>query len=189
MFATLILTCLGMSLVLLGSGATALAARDWRAAAAVRAAEGAVSLAIADLRERTDWSGVLAAGGTSEVCAEPGRFVDSSLLPPSPSDGRPIDLRSLTAQLQAASDSAARGAGPWPVWRLLEYGPISRLVPADPGRHPLYLAVWAADGGDGVVVLRGTAFGPASVRASVEASIARPAVGGPAVRLATRTVR
>ena len=40
LFATMILTGLGLSLVLLGSAETALAARDWQAVAAAQAAHG-----------------------------------------------------------------------------------------------------------------------------------------------------
>jgi hypothetical protein len=75
------------------------------------------------------------------------------------------------------------------VWCLLEYGPISRLVPSDARRHPLYVAVWAAGSSDGRLLLHATALGAAGLRASAETSI-RPGAGDAgAARLATRTVR
>ena len=70
-----------------------------------------------------------------------------------------LDLRALTARLQADSDAAEPGGGPAPAWRLFEYGPLARLVPDAGSRNPYYLVVWVADE-DGLVVARAVAYGP-----------------------------
>jgi hypothetical protein len=188
LFATMLLACLGTSLVLLGSTATTLSARDAQASAAESAAESALTLAMSELAERTDWSGILTGSGP-DVCAEPGRFVDASLFPRAPWDGSLIDLHSLTAALQAASDGDVPSGAAGPVWRLFDYGPISTLIPSEPRRHPFYVAVWTADGGAGVVLLRAVALGTAEGRASLEASAGRAEGTGAMVRLAVRTIR
>lgn len=189
LFATMLLTCLGMSLVLLGSAATALTAHDRQATDAVYAAEAAIGLATSEIRERADWSGVITAAATpADICALPGRFTDASFFPRAAWDGSLLDLHALTAQLQASEDAAAPAGVAPPVWRLFEYGPISRLIPSDPRRHLAYVIVWTADGGGGLVLVRANARGPSGARASVEASLARNAAGV-VVCLATRSVR
>jgi len=185
LFATTLLVCLGLSLVLLGAAETTLAGHDVQAQAAAHAAHGALWLSMSELRAMTAWTGVLAAGAP-DVCATPGGFVDASLEPSAPWDGQTIDLHVLTAQLQAESDAAAPPGVPPPVWRLFEYGPISRLIPSEPRRHPYYVVVWAADGRGGRVRLRATAVGPSGVVSSLEASVARQADGTSLRRLTIR---
>ena len=184
LFATTMLACLGLSLVLLGSAETTLAAHDVRARTAAHAAEAVLSLAASELRARASWTAVLADGGP-DLCAEPGRFVDGSLTPPSPWDGSTLDLHALTVERQAAGDAQAP-PGLGPVWRLFEYGPISRLVPSESRRHVSYVVVWAADGRDGVVLLHATALGPGGSRAGVEMAVGRRTDGTSLVRLAVR---
>ena len=188
LFATALLVCLGTSLVLLGSVETTLAAHDVQAQSASQAAHAALSLATSDLRVLSSWSGVVTAGDT-DLCATPGRFLDGSLQPRAPWDGSPIDLQALTAKRQADADAAAPPGPAPPVWRLFEYGPISRLVPSEPRRHSYYLVVWAADGREGTVRLHATALGPGGVASSLEASVARRADGTSLRRLTIRTSR
>lgn len=187
LFATMLLTCLGLSIVLLGSTNTRLAAHDLRAAAAARAAEAAAALATSELRTRSDWSSALTSNGSPELSAAPGSLIDTSLMPPAPWDGSPLDLLALTQQWQQASDAAAPAQTTPPQWRLFEYGPISRLIPAAARRHPFYVVVWVTDGRGGLVLLHATALGAGPVRASVEASLARGA-GGAVERRAIRSV-
>lgn len=189
LFAATLLTCLGVALALLGAAATTLTMHQAQAADAAYAARAGLSLASAEARGRADWSSGFAPGTPAERCASTGAFADTSMLPPSPWDGSAVDLRGLTSARQADSDAAAPPGIAGPVWCLFEYGPISRLVPSDAGRHPLYVAVWAAVGRDGGLLLHATALGTTGLRASAETSI-RPAAGGaPAVRQATRTTR
>src|SRR4051812_2373650 len=167
LFATMMLTCLGLTLALLGSAEMTLAGNDWQSTAAMRAAEGALTLALSELRARSDWSGVLTAGAV-DLCASPGTLVDASLFPRAPWDGSLIDLHAVTAKLQAASDAAAPPGTVAPVWRLFEFAPISRLTPVGADRAPWYLVAWTADGGDGLLLVHVTALGPAGLAPALE---------------------
>ena len=97
-----------------------------------------------------------------------------------------LDLAALTHRRQAASDAAAPPGLPGPVWRLFDYGPISRVIPSSGARPPFYVAVWAADGADGLLVLRATALGADGLTASVEASLMRQPDGVSVGRMAIR---
>jgi hypothetical protein len=187
LFATALLACLGMSLVLLGSAETMLAGHDLQARAAAHAADGALSLAASELRALPAWTGVLSEGAP-DVCATPGRFVDASLQPRAPWDGSVLDLHVLTAKRQVDSDAGTPPGAAAPVWRLFEFGPISRVIPSEPRRHPYYLVVWAADGREGTVRLHATALGPSGAVSSLEASVARRADGTSLTWLAVRAV-
>jgi hypothetical protein len=184
LFATALLACLGMSLVLLGSAEATLAGHDVQAQAAGHAAHAALALASSELRALPSWTGVVLPGAP-DICATPGRFVDDSL-PRAPWDGSAIDLHALTLKRQADSDAAAPPGVAPPVWRLFEYGPISRIVPSDAHRHPHYVVVWAADGREGTVRLHATALGPSGTMSSLDASVARLPDGTSFRRLAVR---
>ena len=111
LFATMLLMGLGLSVALIGTTEAALAAHD-RAARALREASlAAVHLAIADLRAQPSWSAVLGVGPASPLSAAPGRVVDASLSPPAPWGGAPLDLRVLTADVQAAAVGNRCGGG------------------------------------------------------------------------------
>ena len=188
-FAAVFLTCLGMSLVLLGTVGTALSAHAWQGTAAATEAQAALTLAVSEIRARADWTGITSGGGLTDVCSQPGRFVDTTFFPRAPWDASPIDLHAQTTSRQAESDAATLPAGAAPVWRLFEYGPISSLVPSESRLHERYVIVWAADGGDGVILLHATALGAWGVRASVEAAVGTRAGAVARQRLTIRTVR
>jgi hypothetical protein len=122
-----------------------------------------------------------------DVCAAPGGFVDASLFPRAPWDGSLIDLHLLTTTLQAAGDAAAPAGSAGPVWRLFEYGPISRLMPPGADRHPWYLVSWTADGGGGLLLVHAVALGPGGFGPSMDASVARGPDGRSLTLLAARS--
>ena len=195
-FASALLTALGVSLALLGTGETTLAGRGCDTASAAYAARAALTLGIAELRLQPSWVGVLKPGSYPELSASPSRIVDTSLRPTAPW-GAVLDVRVLTSQLQAETD-AAGGVGDPMVWRLFAYGPIGRLVPGGPwARHSLLVWV-SADPGDGdgdpsadmngSILIHAEALGRDGTRALVEATVRRttPPGGGPdLVRLLT----
>jgi hypothetical protein len=186
MFATMILAGLGLSLVLLGSAETTLAAHDLQASAAAHAARAALELATSELRGRPDWNGLLLAGSMPDVCDTPGALTDVSLQPRAPWDGSTIDLNVLTARVQARSDAATPVGLAQPQWRLFEFGPISRLMPPGARGQPLYVVTWVADGREATVLLHAAAFGPAGLTTALEASLARRPDGTSLVRRAVR---
>lgn len=196
LFATVLLIGLGLSIALIGTTEATLASDD-RAARALREASlAAAHLAVADLRARPSWSAVLAPGSVSQVSAAPGRAADISLTPVMPWGGGTLDLRVLTADVQAAADT---GVGDPQVWRLFEYGALQHLVPAI-STGPWYLGVWVADDpgdgdgdpstdGNGILAVRAVAFGPRDARVTTAVSVRKTVVAGGADRVSVLTIR
>ena len=179
LLATVLLMGLGLSILLLGTAETILAAHDRDARALAYAARAAAAIAAADLRVLPSWTALAAPGAVAEVSATPGSFVDATLVPPAPWGGAALDLRALTVRLQADSDAASPSAGPAPPWRLFEYGAFARLVPETNPRNPYYLVVWVTDEG-GTAVIRAAAYGPGEGRSITEIAMDRqPVAGGP----------
>lgn len=191
LLATALLMALGLSVALIGTAETTLAARDRDARSATYAARAGVTLAIAELESRQSWSGLLAPGLSREVSATPGPFADATLTPVAPWGGSPLDLRALTTRMQAESDASSGLGGDAPVWRLFVYGALPALVPAATARNVYYLAVWVADDrgdGDGnaaadtngIVLVHAEALGAGEARATIEATVLRqPVSEGP----------
>jgi len=178
LFATALLMGLGLSILLLGSAETTLAANDRDSRALAYAARAAAALAAADLRALPSWSSLVAPGAVAEVSATPGSFLDTTLAPAAPWGSGSLDLRALTVGLQAESDAAA-SAPPAAPWRLFEYGALSSLVPGASPRNPYYLVVWVS-GDASVSVIRAVAYGPGEGRSITELAMARrPVPGGP----------
>lgn len=171
LFATALLMALGLSIALLGGAETTLAARHRDGRALGHAARAGLSIAAADLRALSSWTGVGAPGAVPEVSATVGQLVDSTLTPAAPWGGPPLDLRALTARLQAETD-AASSSGAAPAWRLFSYGPMAGLVPESGWQNPYYLVVWVADEG-ATLVARAVAYGPGHGRSIIEASLGR----------------
>lgn len=170
-----------MSLVLLSIVEAALAAHDRDARALRYAAQAAAAIAVSDLRALPSWTGVGAPGASPEVSATAGRFVDVSLTPSAPWGGA-IDLRSLTARIQADSDAATPAGVPHPQWRLFAYGRASSVMAA-PGGVPCYFVAWVADDRD-VVFVHAVALGRADARAGVEIALKRASTAsGDVVRI------
>jgi hypothetical protein len=195
LFATVLLMGIGLSVALIGTSEATLAADD-RAARTLREASLAgVHLAVADLRLRPSWSAVLSPG-TAPFSANPGRAFVPDLTPLAPWDGSRLDLVAMTADVQAAADT---GVGDPQAWRLFECGWLDALVPGA-GAGPWYVAVWVADDtadGDGnpstdangVVLLRGVAYGPRGARVATVVSVMKTVVAGEPDRVRILTVR
>ena len=188
LFATVLLMGLGLSILLLGSGETALSALDRDARTLSYASRAASAVAVADLRDLPSWAALSMPGAVPEASALPGRFVDTSLTPRVVWSAAPLDLRALTLRLQAEAAAAAPAGAAVPTWRLFDYGPMAALVPEGASRSPAYLAVWVADDA-GVIVVRAVAYGPGEGRSITEVSVTRDAGPEPAGRLRILTVR
>ena len=196
LFGTALLMGLGLSLVLMGSAETTLARRDRDARSLTRAARAVATLAVADLRALPSWAAVLQPGSQPELSAQPGRLAPATFTPALPWAGS-LDLRAVTARAQAATDASGIPGDP-SIWRLYGAASLVTLVPQAAAGMPCFLAVWVADDpvdGDGdpstdtngVILVRGAAFGPGEGEAVVLLTVAREAVaGGPAlVRILT----
>ena len=160
-----------------------------------RAAESAVSLAIAALAAQPDWSLVPGAGVASPFTdGVPGPRVVA---------GMPLDLVEATRQRtcgrtapcdDAATSMVAPGR-PWgvrnPRWRLVVHLPLADIDAVAARACPCYLIAWVADDpadhdgdpardappgvpGHGVLLVRGAAVGGAGTLAEAEALVAQP---------------
>ena len=199
LLTTALLTTLALTLALLGLEEAMLASHDRSARALQQASMAAINLAVADLRAASEWDLALSAGAQAEISGAPGRLTDTTLSPPSPWDGVPIDLRAQTARLQAIADAERRpGDGPQ-IWRLLIYGRFDRAAPGA-SAGPWYIAVWVADDradtdGDPLrdtnraVALRAVAFGPADGIAASGAVAARRTTSEGSDEVSLLTVR
>lgn len=161
----------------------------------VRAAESAVSLAVAALARETSWTTVPEAGvasgvvdGAAGVRTVGGAAID--LL--AETWWRTCGRRAACDELATATSDARR---PWglsnPRWRLIVHTPLAAVDDAAGAVCPCYVAAWVADdpadadgdprrdapfgvAGHGVLLVRGVAWaGPGAV-AEVEALVAQP---------------
>ncbi len=160
-----------------------------------RAAESAVSLAVASLAAQPDWSLV------------PGHGVASPFTDGAPGvrlvAGLPLDLVTETRQRTCgrpapcddASTSVVAPDRPWgvrnPRWQLVVHLPLADLDAVAARACPCYLMAWVADdpadddgdpardapagvAGHGVLLVRGAAIGGAGALAEAEALVAQP---------------
>lgn len=160
-----------------------------------RAAESAVSLAVASLAAQADWSLVPGAGVASP-------FTDGAPGVRSVA-GVPFDLVAETRQRtcgrvtpcdDVATSTVAAGR-PWgvrnPRWRLVVHVPLADVDATAARACPCYLVAWVADdpadddgdpardappgvAGHGVLLVRGAAIGGAGSLAEAEALVAQP---------------
>jgi Tfp pilus assembly protein PilX len=207
LLATLVLSALGLSLMVMASTETLIAANYRDGVEAFHAAEAALERAIPELASVPDWSAVL--GGAGVRSAAPSTFTDASLSAVL-ADGRTLDLVKTTNLLNcphvfppaatpctAAQMDHSAGARPWagnnPRWRLYANGPVSALG-ADI-HSPFYVAVWVGDDpaetdgdpardgtdasspGTGILQVRSDAFGAGGSRRAVEATLGRAGAG------------
>lgn len=191
LLATLLLTALGVSIALLGIEESMLSLHERAARALRQAASAGAQLAVADLRLAPSWDPLLAPGAMPPLSAVPGRFLDSTMAPPAPWGGAPIDLAGVTSALQAATNASRGPADAAQTWRLYLSGPLARASPSV-ATGPWYIAVWIADDkadidGDpsvdsnGLLSVHATAYGPANALMSVDLTLRRLPSGAVAV--------
>ena len=161
----------------------------------VRAAESAVSLAVAGLARVPDWTAVPTTGVASgAIDGPPG---------PRPVGGATIDLAGETWKRTCGrptpcddlATSSTDPARPWgtrnPRWRLVVHVPLADVDAAAGAACPCYIAAWVADdpadddgvpgvdaapgtAGHGVLLVRGAAWAGRDLSADVEALVAKP---------------
>ena len=175
--ATVMLTSLGIGVLLLSNTEGSIASNYRAGNETLYAADAAVERVVQDLLLVPRWNDILT--GTVQSS-----FVDSTTTPTTPSNA-PINLTSMTAELQAQSDATAPWAANNPVWRLFAYGPMNDLLGnANLIQSPSYLAVWISDDpadGDnnpaadtnGVLTLLAQAIGVGGTIRAVEVTVAK----------------
>lgn len=134
--AAVMLSALGLGLVTLTNLERAIAANYQGANEMLYAADAGVERAVMDIRLVPTWTDLL--NGTARS-----GFVDGTTTPTGPGNTA-INLMTMTAKLQAQSDSAASWGPNNPQWRLYAYGPLSRMS-AGSIKNLAYLIVWIAD--------------------------------------------
>lgn len=175
-----LLSAIAVGMALVFSVETTVAARFVQGAQAVAAAEGAVHIALAELRPMPDWSPILA--GASSSPRSDGAFAGLRILPGGGSVPLCCGPASLSGRLAAENGLSGAFARRSLVWRPFLWAPAAALLPTSPSR--LYLVVFVEDDEDdgdgsamtdlnGRVVVRGEAVQPDGLRRSVEALIER----------------
>lgn len=185
LIAASLLTALGIGLVTASHVESAIADNNRAASETLYAADGAAELVVRELAALARWDDVLSGAVQSS-------FVDATLTPTLPSTER-IDLVAMTTELQQQADRSPWGPNNL-VWRLVAYGPISRLMGLAASRSAAYVAVWVADDpsdaddnpvvdANGVLSLQALAIGRANSRRTVEVRLARPGPGRVGIRI------
>ena len=158
MMAVALLAALGLSLSVLTSIETRVAANYTSAHEMMAAAETALEFAVRETLRISDWSGIVSGSTTSAfVDGAPGGLRTLA-------DGATVNLTALTTAL--GDDS----------WHLFAYGAFDDLENL---RSTAYIVVWAASdppGQEAVLALRADAFGPFGARRTAKAIISRSGV-------------
>lgn len=177
MMAMLTLLALTGALVPLASTETAVVANHRRAIQSFYAAEAALEFIVQELRGVPDWDELLTGKVRSRLAGTSSRVRLA--------DGTVLDLQDATNQLEQTG-AGATAAGRGLRWRLYAHGPLETLLPVDPSKGVLLIAVWLADDpmeidGDpfrdtnDVLVVHAAVFGPAWAERSVQATVMRRA--------------
>jgi hypothetical protein len=158
LLATLVLSALGLSLMIMASTETLIASNYRDGVEAFHAADAGLERAMPELALTPDWSAVLGSSGGVRSPA-PSSFGEPTLTAVL-ADGRTLELVKMTNLLNcphvfppaavpcgATQMDHSAGARPWgsnnPRWRLYANGRLSALLPAL--HSPFYVVVWVAD--------------------------------------------
>jgi type IV pilus assembly PilX-like protein len=189
LMATMLLTGLGMTLMLLSNTETQISSNYRNSQEGLYAADAAVERIVQDLLLIPRWNDILAGSGSAAECAGTmSSFIDAScssnVTATIPASGQTVNLGKATRNLQAATDTANLWLTNNPKWRLFAYGPIASLLTNVTIDSQMYVAVWIADDpadndGDptvdtnGTVTVHAEAFGPAGTHKVIEVTVSR----------------
>jgi hypothetical protein len=167
-----ILMAFGAALVVITSTETIIAGNFRNSRQAFYAAEAAAELAVAELRRRTNWIGVVE--GT-----ERSQFIDGA---PGGARALPADAPvDLTAIVNIANCGTAAPCAGAPRWQLFAYGPLRGLAPPGASDSPFYIVALVSGGqtasGAPLVTIRGEAFGPSGASQALEITLSRTDAG------------
>ena len=156
--ALALLAALGLSLAVLTSIETRVAANYTNAHEAMAAAETALEFAAREILNTTDWTGIVA-GSTRSVFVDGSSAGSRTLV-----DSSSVDLSQLTTNLGD------------PAWRLFAYGFLNGLENLSSNA---YIVIWAGPyppGQEAILAVRADAFGPFGTRRGVQATISRSGI-------------
>jgi hypothetical protein len=186
MLVAVLVSALAMTVSVVVPLETRIAWRFQESVQARYAAEGALSIAIAELRLKPDWTGVVSGAEASALAV--GAFAGGATVP----GGGRVELccgpGSASAWLAAETLASPLPSRRAMAWRPYYWGTFDSLVPFEPPSR-LFLIVWVAndeDDGDALddrnqaVLLRAEAVEPSGLRRVVEATVARAAPAAPA---------
>lgn len=195
LMATMLLTALGMTLVLMSNTETLISSNYRNSQEALYAADAAVERVVQDLLLIPRWNDILAGDtATSPTCSgispfypkslTPSGFIDSTTTISVPDTNQTVNLLSATCNLQVATNGTAIWGTNNPTWRLFAWGKMRDMLPNNVIDSEMYLAVWVADDpadndGDpsndsnGVLTLHAEAYGPGGTRKTVEVTVAK----------------
>lgn len=177
LMATMLLTALVLSLVMVTSGETMLTANYRHSQETLYGADAAVERVVQDILTVSNWNQLITVGGNLQSSFTEG---PTNVTMP---DGTLIDVFKERDRLQAQSNTTGVWGTNNPQWQVYAYGPIASILP-DGVDSPVYVAVFVADDpsetdgnpqidGNGVLTLHAVAWGAGGSRKVVEATIAR----------------
>jgi hypothetical protein len=191
LLATMLLTALGMAAVLVSNTEGMITTNYRRSSEALYAADAAIERAVQDLLMVPRWNDIIAGGtaGTVAVSGFTSSFVSGSATTAlSLPSGGDVTLccgtGSVSAQLQAETNTLALFGTNTPTWRLYAWGPLAGVLPTSTVDSDVFVAVWIADDpsetdgnpladGNGVLTLHAEAYGGGGTRKVVEVTVAR----------------
>ncbi len=194
LMATMLLTALGMTLVLMSNTETMISSNYRNGQEALYAADAGVERIVQDLLLAPRWNDLLANDGTSKDCgggltinpisANRSGFIDASTTIVIPESNQTLDLLNATCNLQKGTNATAVWGANNPVWRLFAYGKLRDMLPNAAIDSQMSIAVWLADDpadGDGdptqdangVLTVHAEAYGPSGTHKTIEVTVAR----------------
>jgi hypothetical protein len=177
LIATVLLTSLGVGLVMLSTTEGAIASNYRAGNETLYAADAAIERVVQDVLLVPRWNDILT--GTIQS-----GFVDNTLTPTTPF-GQPLNLTTITSELQAQTDAWAPWGANNPQWHLFAYGPLSEMMGTGVSlENQTYIAVWVSDDpaeiddnpsadSNGVITVMAQAIGPHGSQRSVEVTVAK----------------
>ena len=177
LLATMLLTGLALSLVMITSGETMLTANYRQSQETLYGADAAIERVVQDILTVSQWNELLNPAGNLQSSFTEGTTVVT--LP----DGTTIDFMKERDRVQAQTDALNIWGTNDPVWQVYAYGPLSNLLP-DGLDSPVYVAVFVGDDPsesdgnpsadtNGVLTLHAEAWGANGSHKVIEVTIAR----------------
>ncbi len=177
LMATMLLTALAMTLVMVTSGETMLTANYRHSQETLYGADAAIERVVQDILTVSQWNDLLSPTSNLQSSFTEGPSVVTL------ADGTVVDVPRELAALQARTDASGVWGADNPRWQIYGWGPISSMLP-DGVDSPVFVAIFIADDAsetdndpttdtNGVLTLHAEAWGAGGSRKAVEVTIAR----------------